>query len=65
MPITLSLPAVGEFQFAPNVSYQERWFQQQLLRTWNAATKKVDTVVKKGIQSAHSVLGIAPRTLKI
>ena len=33
VPITLSLPSVGAFQFAPNVSYQERWFQQQLLNS--------------------------------
>jgi len=64
VPITLSLPAVGAFQFAPNVSYQERWFQQQLLRTWNAATKKVDTVVKKGIYTAREMqfgMGVTTR----
>ncbi len=64
VPITLSLPAVGAFQFAPNVSYQERWFQQQLLRTWNATTKKVDTVVKKGIYTAREMqfgMGVTTR----
>lgn len=64
VPITLSLPAVGAFQFAPNVSYQEKWFQQQLLRTWNAATKKVDTVVKKGIYTAREMqfgMGVTTR----
>lgn len=64
VPITLSLPAVGAFQFAPNVSYQERWFQQQLLRKWNAATKKVDTVVKKGIYTAREMqfgMGVTTR----
>ncbi len=64
VPITLSLPAVCAFQFAPNVSYQERWFQQQLLRKWNAATKKVDTVVKKGIYTAREMqfgMGVTTR----
>lgn len=64
VPITLSLPAVGAFQFAPNVSYQEKWFQQQLLRTWNSATKKVDTVVKKGIYTAREMqfgMGVTTR----
>lgn len=64
VPITLSLPAVGAFQFAPNVSYQEKWFQQQLSRTWNSATKKVDTVVKKGIYTAREMqfgMGVTTR----
>lgn len=64
VPITLSLPAIGAFQFAPNVSYQEKWFQQQLLRTWNSATKKVDTVVKKGIYTAREMqfgMGVTTR----
>lgn len=55
VPITLSLPQVGNFQFAPSVSYEERWYQEKFERKWNVADKKLDTVVKKGFYTARDM----------
>jgi hypothetical protein len=55
IPILLSLPSLGPFQIAPNVSYRERWYAQNFKRTWNDATNKLDTTIKKGFYSAREV----------
>ncbi|MBP6431564.1 MAG: LPS-assembly protein LptD [Ferruginibacter sp.] len=55
VPITLSLPAIGPFQFSPQVSYAEKWYQQQLFRSWNSTTKKVDSVINKGFYTAREM----------
>ncbi len=64
VPITLSLPQVGNFQFAPNVSYQERWYQEKFTRSWNNTNKKVDTTIKKGFYTAREMsfgMGVSTR----
>jgi LPS-assembly protein len=64
IPITLSLPEVGHLQFSPSISYQERWYQQQFIRSWNGATKKVDTTINKGFYSARDMqfgMGVSTR----
>ena len=64
VPITLSLPQVGSFQFAPNVSYQERWYQEKFERRWNSTNKKLDTVVNKGFYTAREMsfgMGVSTR----
>ena len=48
IPITLALPSLGPLQISPSVSYQERWYGQQVIRQWNDANEKVDTIVNKG-----------------
>ncbi|HSK12582.1 MAG TPA: putative LPS assembly protein LptD, partial [Phnomibacter sp.] len=48
IPINLSLPPLGPFQVAPSISYQERWYGQEVIRQWNDALEKVDTLVNKG-----------------
>ncbi len=55
IPILLSLPALGPFQVAPNISYRERWYAQQFFRKWNDATSKLDTTIKKGFYAAREV----------
>ena len=55
IPITLSLPQVGSFQFSPSISYQERWYQEKLTRTWNNTSKKVDTTINKGFYTAREM----------
>ncbi len=55
IPITLSLPQVGSFQFSPNISYQERWYQEKLTRTWNPGSKKLDTIINKGFYTAREM----------
>lgn len=53
IPITLSLPALGPFQIAPGISYQEKWFAQKFYRRWDG--KQVNTVVDKGFFTARDV----------
>lgn len=55
IPITLTLPPVGPLIFAPSVSYQERWYAQQVNYTWNSTTNKVDTSVQKGLIAAREI----------
>jgi len=55
IPITLSLPQIGALQIAPTVTYQEKWYQQKFIRTWNDVNKKVDTTIKKGFYSARDM----------
>ncbi len=55
IPILLSLPALGPFQVAPNLSYRERWYAQKFTRKWNDATEKLDTSITKGFYSAREV----------
>ncbi|MEP6675641.1 MAG: putative LPS assembly protein LptD [Ferruginibacter sp.] len=55
IPITLSLPQLGAFQLSPNVNYQERWYQRKLLRNWDPAAKKVDSIYKDGFYSSRDM----------
>ncbi|MGC4103896.1 putative LPS assembly protein LptD [Ferruginibacter sp.] len=55
VPITLALPPLGPLQIAPSVSYQEYWYQNKTVRSWNDVTKKVDTVTTKGFYRAHEM----------
>ena len=55
VPLTLSLPQVGPFQISPTVSYQERWYQEKFVKSWNAADKKMDTAIRKGFYSARDM----------
>ena len=64
VPITLSLPQVGSFQFAPSVSYQEKWYQEKFTRSWDSANKKLDTTIKKGFYTAREMsfgMGVSTR----
>lgn len=55
LPITLSLPALGPITIAPSISYEERWYGQQNLRTWDSAANKVDTSLRKGFYTARQM----------
>lgn len=64
VPLTLSLPQVGSFQFSPIVSYEERWYQEKFERNWNIADKKLDTSISKGFYTARDMnfgLGVSTR----
>ena len=64
VPITLSLPSLGPVQVSPSVSYQERWYQEQFIRTWDPVNKKLDTTIRKGFFSARDMsfgLGVSSR----
>lgn len=63
LPITLSLPQLGPVQIAPSVSYEEHWFGQKTIYTWNDSAKKVDTVTSRGLYTARQMqFGISTST---
>ena len=55
IPITLSLPSLGPVTVSPSVSYEERWYGQSTLRTWDSAKSKVDTTIQKGFYTARQM----------
>ena len=55
VPIILSLPPLGAFQAAPNISFREKWYAQKFYRTWNANTNKLDTTIEKGFFAAREM----------
>ncbi|MGB5007624.1 MAG: putative LPS assembly protein LptD [Ferruginibacter sp.] len=64
VPISLSLPQIGNFQVAPNISYQEKWYQEKFTRRWNSTDKKIDTSIRKGFFTAREMsfgMGISTR----
>lgn len=55
LPITLSLPALGPVTISPSVSYQERWYGQRMIRSWNNTAGKVDTLRQRGLYTARQM----------
>lgn len=64
IPISISLPQLGVFQIGPSISYDETWYQQKMVRKWDTANKKLDTIVTKGFYTARDMnfgLGVSTR----
>ncbi|CAN5895987.1 putative LPS assembly protein LptD [soil metagenome] len=55
VPLSISLPPIGAFQFAPSITYQEKWYQQKLTQKWNDQKQKVDTTIRKGFYAARDM----------
>lgn len=55
IPIGLSLPQLGPFQISPGISYQERWYGQKVVRSWNSKLNKVDTALSKGFYTGREM----------
>jgi hypothetical protein len=55
IPIQLSLPSVGVLQIGPSISFEEVWYQQSFVRSWNSTLKKVDTVINKGFYRGNQM----------
>ncbi len=63
IPISMSLPALGPVTISPSVSYEERWYGQRFIRSWNSVNKKVDTVKYRGFNTARQMsFGISAAT---
>ena len=63
IPISLSLPSLGPVQVSPSISYEERWYGQQIERRWNPGLKKVDTAINRGFYTARQMqFGISAST---
>jgi hypothetical protein len=64
IPISLSLPSLGPVTITPGISFEEKWFGQQSIKTWNNKTKQVDTSISRGFYRAPNMsfsLGTASR----
>jgi LPS-assembly protein len=55
IPITISLPQIGPFTLSPSVSYEERWYGQQNIRTWNPKDTLLELATKKGLYTARQM----------
>lgn len=55
IPIQLSLPQLGPIQIAPGISFEERWYSRKLIRNWNDAAGKVDTLIEKGFYAQRQM----------
>lgn len=55
IPIQMSLPPLGPIQISPGITYQEKWYSRQLVRSWNNVANKVDTVFNKGFYSSRDI----------
>jgi LPS-assembly protein len=55
IPIQLSLPQLGPFQISPGISYQEKWYSQKLIRSWDSTNNKLDTTITKGLYRANDI----------
>jgi LPS-assembly protein len=63
IPITLSLPQLGSIQLSPSVSYEEHWYGQKLIQTWDTGRKRVDTSISRGLYTARQMqFGISAST---
>lgn len=63
VPISLTLPALGPINITPGISFEEKWFGQQIMRNWNNTLKKVDTTINRGFYRApHMSFSIGAAT---
>jgi hypothetical protein len=63
IPITLSLPQLGPVQIAPSISYEEKWYGQKALRSYDPQTKLVKTDIAHGFYTARQMqMGISANT---
>ena len=55
IPIQLSLPALGALQIGPAISFEEVWYAQSFVRSWNDQLKKIDTSITKGFYRGNQM----------
>ena len=55
IPISLSLPSLGPITISPSISFEDKWFGQSSLLSWNPLLKKVDTTIKRGFYNAANI----------
>lgn len=63
IPISLSLPSLGPITISPAISFENKWFGQANILSWNPTLKKVDTTINRGFYNASNVnFGIGTAT---
>jgi hypothetical protein len=55
IPINVSLPSLGPITITPGVSFEEKWFGQEIIKSWNDKTHKVDTTINRGFYRTPKV----------
>jgi hypothetical protein len=55
VPITLSLPPLGPLIIGPSISYAERWYGQEIIKTWDTKNDTLLTNIKRGFYTAREV----------
>ena len=55
IPINVSLPSLGPITITPGVSFEEKWFGQEIIKTWNDKTNRVDTTINRGFYRTPKV----------
>jgi len=55
IPITLSLPSLGPVTLAPSVSFQQRWYGQQVIRYWDNVNDTVRTRTNHGFYTGEQM----------
>ena len=55
IPISLSLPSLGPVTLSPSVSFSQKWYGQSILRRWDAANNKIDTILTKGFFTGNQM----------
>ncbi len=64
IPINVSLPSLGPITVTPGVSFEEKWFGQEIIKSWNEQTNSVDTIINRGFYRTPRVnfsIGTASR----
>lgn len=55
VPITLTLPALGPFLASPSISYEEKWFGQEILKSWDNKRDTLLSQIKRGFYMERQV----------
>ncbi len=63
IPISLSLPSLGPVQISPGVSYEERWYGQKNIKSWDDTSKQVINRVSRGLYAYRQMsFGVSANT---
>lgn len=55
IPISLTLPPLGPLLISPSISYAERWYGQEVIRTWDNTSDTLLTSINRGFYAAREV----------
>lgn len=55
IPISLTLPALGPFLASPSISYEERWYGQQTIKTFDPKHDTLLTRINRGFFTAREI----------
>jgi hypothetical protein len=63
IPMSVALPSLGPLTISPSISYAERWYGQQILRSWDTTSNRLDTTITKGFFTSREItFGLGTQT---